>query len=202
MCRWANCTSSYEKWHELVAHVLMTKVKNKGSSPGPVIYTRTAPFRSAYVTPLTSCVTRYRSWTMNTGLQTFTLHFCHKNLCHLLMYTCTWGIGASSSKNLCHLLMYTCRWASGKSSYDKRHERVAQVLMTKVKNEGLSPGPGRWHKFLWQKWRTKVWAPVLSSTHALLPSIVLMHSSDIMCYKVLPLGNEHTFADLCSSLLS
>jgi hypothetical protein len=45
----------------------MKKVKNEGLSPGCVIYTRTAPFRSAYVTTLTSRVTRYRPWVLNKG---------------------------------------------------------------------------------------------------------------------------------------
>jgi hypothetical protein len=44
----------------LVAAALTTKVKNEGLSPGRVIYTRTTPFRSAYVMALTSRVTRYR----------------------------------------------------------------------------------------------------------------------------------------------
>jgi hypothetical protein len=66
----------------LMAAELMTKVKNEGSIPGRVIYTCTTPFRSAYVTTLTSLVTRYCPWVSNTGLQTFVLHFCCKCYCH------------------------------------------------------------------------------------------------------------------------
>jgi hypothetical protein len=46
----AAATSPSTRILGLVAAALTTKVKNKGSSPGPVIYTCTAPFRSAYVT--------------------------------------------------------------------------------------------------------------------------------------------------------
>jgi hypothetical protein len=46
----AAATSPSTRVLGLVAAALTTKVKNKGSSPGHVIYTCTAPFLSAYVT--------------------------------------------------------------------------------------------------------------------------------------------------------
>jgi hypothetical protein len=60
---------------------------------------------------------------------------------------------------------------------------VAKVLTTKVKNEGLSPGP------------------VIYARTAPFRSAYITFS-DVTCYKVSPLGLEHRFSDLCSSLLS
>jgi hypothetical protein len=96
------------------------------------------------------------------------------------------------------------------------HERVAQALMTKVKHEGLQTCVCYQGWYLvthvtWvsgtstndksEEWRFKPRACHLH-TPAPLPSVVLTSlPSDVMCYKVLPLGTEHRFVDLRSSLV-